>query len=219
MAGKPQRPRRRKSPLSARRGRKKCFFQSRGRRGRASRSEPLGRYPSRGERLARCPALHAVGKGKLALCGAPHLLVTGALAITSLRREMSMRIALSPKVALLALTVFPSHHARADSGESGAAYLSGCKSVIAGDSRPGVRAIDTGRCLGSIAAIMALGKELPGSARFCSPPHASVLQGAMIAVQYLEGTPQAIHERFVVLVIDAFRTAWPCKKSGQPGQR
>jgi hypothetical protein len=43
------------------------------------------------------------------------------------------------------------------------------------------------------------------------PAEAAVTQGVRVVVAYIEARPSRMHESFYVLVLEALRTAWPCR--------
>ena len=89
------------------------------------------------------------------------------------------------------------------------AVMPGCRAVIAQDKRD---PFGIGRCVGLVEATMSLGSSLGGGLAFCFPEGVSSAQGVRIVVQYIEGRPARMQENFVLLAVEAFRAAWPCKR-------
>jgi hypothetical protein len=89
------------------------------------------------------------------------------------------------------------------------AVMPGCRAVISQDKRD---PFGIGRCVGLVEATMSLGSSLGGGLAFCFPEGVSSAQGVRIVVQYIEGRPARMQDNFVLLAVEAFRAAWPCKR-------
>ena len=90
---------------------------------------------------------------------------------------------------------------------SGNAFLPYCQAVLAqrGTSVAGV-------CLGYVAAASIYGRYMPEQLRNCVPPELPTGQKIRVVVKYLEDHPTRLHEPFGVLVMQALRAGWPCKR-------
>jgi len=65
-----------------------------------------------------------------------------------------------------------------------------------------------GLCAGIITTIVYFGRNHFG---ICFPWRANVGQAARVVVQYIDGRPARMHERFDELAIEALKSGWPCK--------
>jgi hypothetical protein len=90
-------------------------------------------------------------------------------------------------------------------GESANYRMQGCRSFAKQDNDSRY-AFAGGLCSGMIEALMGVAPVL----RFCPPPGATVGQGALVVVQYLDTRPARLNEDFEALAIEALRSAWSC---------
>jgi hypothetical protein len=68
-----------------------------------------------------------------------------------------------------------------------------------------------GLCQGTIQTVMGLGSAFHGPARFCRPDESSIFQGILVTLRYADQHPERLHIPFSVMVVEAFREAWPCE--------
>jgi hypothetical protein len=47
---------------------------------------------------------------------------------------------------------------------------------------------------------------------FCVPDRSTVGQAVRVIVAYVDQRPERMHEHFEVLVLEALRRAWPCRR-------
>jgi hypothetical protein len=47
---------------------------------------------------------------------------------------------------------------------------------------------------------------------FCPPKGGTDGQAIAVVVKYIEARPERMHEQFGVFALEAFITAWPCKR-------
>lgn len=71
--------------------------------------------------------------------------------------------------------------------------------------------ITAGLCQGVVDAFLLAGSRLAPEYRYCVPQRANLGQGVRVVIKYLEANPERLHEDFRILVMDAFKSAWPCK--------
>ena len=88
------------------------------------------------------------------------------------------------------------------------ATMPGCRNYVQNDGRPrsAQDAFDQGICLGIVKAIVVT------DANMCPPASAVLAQAMRVVTQYIDSRPARLHEDFIVLTIEALRTAWPCKR-------
>jgi ATP-dependent DNA ligase len=70
-----------------------------------------------------------------------------------------------------------------------------------------------GHCAGVIEALMVTSRLYSDGTKFCSPENASTSQGPKVLVKFLDEHPQALNEQAIILVLMAFKVAWPCSKA------
>ena len=62
----------------------------------------------------------------------------------------------------------------------------------------------SGLCMGLVAGANYV------DAKSCAPENATNSQLMHVVLAYIEVRPQRMHEEFMKLVVEAFRSAWPC---------
>lgn len=99
---------------------------------------------------------------------------------------------------------------------SGADMLEPCRSLLI-PTPPGkvstpYESVLAGRCVGTIAALAAIGPLLPEARRHCAPPEvATEKRGATdVVVAYMVRRRDRLQERFVDVVLAALADKWPC---------
>jgi hypothetical protein len=70
---------------------------------------------------------------------------------------------------------------------------------------------DKGLCVGTILGLRFLSNSLLPQHSSCWPETATGEQAIRVALAYIEGRPERMHEDFRRLVIEAWHEAWPCK--------
>jgi hypothetical protein len=93
-------------------------------------------------------------------------------------------------------------------------YLAGCKSVATAESNKTYSVGDAfkgGWCAGVLYGVLIENNFVEGNVHFCPPQGVEVGQMAKIAVKYIDGIPQRQNEPIILLAIEAFLLAWPCK--------
>jgi hypothetical protein len=110
-----------------------------------------------------------------------------------------------------------SQPSRAEDLVSGNDFLPACKAELNGpaDSTAHVTAHvhDAGICNGVIKGLMTVADVLPPSLRFCIPDGMTIGPAIGVTVAYLEAKPERRNESFVLLALEAFAQAWPCKRA------
>jgi Rap1a immunity proteins len=86
--------------------------------------------------------------------------------------------------------------------------LPGCRSFVDGKV-----STDLGFKAGVCAGVVGTFRDLGGAAvpPYCIPDAVVTGQAVRVVVTFIERNPARMHESFSVLVLDAFRSAWPCK--------
>jgi hypothetical protein len=86
--------------------------------------------------------------------------------------------------------------------------MPGCRLMIqpGGNSQGRTDAFDKGVCTGALIATSDNGSDI------CPPNGANLTQAIRIVVQYIDGRPSRLHEKFSPLAAEALRSAWPCKR-------
>jgi hypothetical protein len=98
-------------------------------------------------------------------------------------------------------------------------YLPGCKVLI--DFIEGVskahsledsdEPVAAGMCVGLMKGLVFAQTVAQREKVYCVPPSASTVQVAHVFVEYLEAHPERLHEDALMLVLEAFKNAWPCR--------
>lgn len=113
-------------------------------------------------------------------------------------------------VIALAFFAFPVQGAEVP--YSGAELQSPCSALasgaVVGDKNTAAYA---GICAGIVHVLMVTGAHFQEKMRSCAPGAANVVQGAKVLSAYLSRHPERLHQPVVILAIDAFREAWPCR--------
>lgn len=115
--------------------------------------------------------------------------------------------------ALTVLVGLTAPQARAANEQTGNDILESCRKM--GNLTPPKainEALYIGDCAGMSRTLVSIGSHLQPSMRFCMPGAATFQQAAKVFVAYMDANPQRLHELSLILAIDAFRAAWPCKK-------
>jgi hypothetical protein len=97
---------------------------------------------------------------------------------------------------------------------TGASLYAGCTSV--GDEsapRTTLTFIKQATCMGFIAAMMGVQVKLLPAERYCIPDDVTVTQATLVFAKFLKDHPGRRDEPVTGLVIDAFRSKWPCPNS------
>lgn len=68
-----------------------------------------------------------------------------------------------------------------------------------------------GICAGAVSTLMSLGPLLREQSRFCPPSGATVGQGVLVVSRYFDGNPEALHGDATTLMLQGFRSVWPCR--------
>jgi hypothetical protein len=108
--------------------------------------------------------------------------------------------------------------------ESANELLSACERFLGGVRLHGdqfsIQNNDTSayQCWGYIMAFQELSAIVDEGAkdtitRACPPPVSTGIQMVRVFVSYAQKHPEMLHERAGIMVLDAFRTAFPCPKS------
>ena len=120
-------------------------------------------------------------------------------------------------VAMAALFLVASClHSQPSSAEdlvSGNDFLPACKAELNGAAGNVARVHDAGICNGVIKGLMTVADVLPPSLRFCIPDGMTIGPAIGVTVAYLEAKPERRNESFVLLALEAFAQAWPCKRA------
>jgi hypothetical protein len=95
---------------------------------------------------------------------------------------------------------------------SGNSMEPGCRLVTGDQPWSGeVKALDAGKCVGVVATLLAVSRDLQPYAAFCQPQGVTVSQGIKVLLKYLDEHPDQLNEPMMYLAISAFREAWPCQ--------
>jgi hypothetical protein len=86
--------------------------------------------------------------------------------------------------------------------------MPGCRSLI-NTHKDGAELFKKGLCSGLIVGATAVGHV---TKVLCAPNEATVIQLTRVVVQFIDARPKRHHEDFMVLSLEALRTAWPCKR-------
>ena len=89
---------------------------------------------------------------------------------------------------------------------SGNAYLPACREFANGVNTG--QGYMRGSCSGRVMAIFDVSRAL----EICAPDGVSGGQAVSVVVQYLDRNPARWHESITLLIIEAMRDAWPCKR-------
>lgn len=87
--------------------------------------------------------------------------------------------------------------------------LSACRDLTL-DGDP-TNSFVVGYCAGEISVVTVTARQLPQKVRSCPPLTAPLSQRAKVVVSYLDRNPARLHESFIILAMEAFAEAWPCK--------
>lgn len=99
--------------------------------------------------------------------------------------------------------------------------LRSCKAMLAAADNPrtstGVSELELGQCIGLTEGVrntmLALNPSLSPDMQTCLPATGIQNgQGIRIVIQYLEANPRLLNEDSSLLVVLAYKTAYPCKK-------
>jgi hypothetical protein len=63
------------------------------------------------------------------------------------------------------------------------------------------------------AELMTISDVLPPTLRFCIPDGMTIAPAIGMTMAYLEAKPERRNESFVLLALEAFAQAWPCKRA------
>jgi hypothetical protein len=113
---------------------------------------------------------------------------------------------ISRRLAMALLATCLAGPAAAQTLLTGSYYIEHCRNALAETGT-----YIAGTCTGMILGILFVGRNLPLSARLCTPPDSTNKQALRVVVSFLDANPHRLHEPFGDLVIDALRTAWPCR--------
>jgi hypothetical protein len=69
-----------------------------------------------------------------------------------------------------------------------------------------------GVCMGTVGALVFFSQDLFPVYRFCPPDAANYGQALRVVVAYMQRNPGRLHLDFQLLVIEALREAWPCRR-------
>jgi hypothetical protein len=87
----------------------------------------------------------------------------------------------------------------------------GCKAFVE-NRATSTRLVNTaGFCAGVVHGLAYVGEILPPEYQSCVPSTSTARQLARVIISYIEARPERMHEDFRMLVLQAFRNAWPCK--------
>jgi hypothetical protein len=106
-----------------------------------------------------------------------------------------------------------SQQSRAEDLVSGNDFLPACKTELNGPADNIGHVHDAGICNGVIKGLMTVADVLPPTLRFCIPDGMTIAPAIGVTVAYLEAKPERRNESFVLLALEAFADAWPCKKA------
>jgi hypothetical protein len=88
-------------------------------------------------------------------------------------------------------------------------FLPACKAAV--NREPG-KLFAAGACYGLIKGISEVaGLIAPQNKAYCLPPGVTYEQVGRVFVAYLETHPARLHEDAVVLAVESFKNAWPCR--------
>jgi len=96
---------------------------------------------------------------------------------------------------------------------SGTDFLPACKAELNGPTDSAAHIHDAGICNGVIKGLMTISDVLPPTLRFCIPDGMTIAPAIGVTVAYLEAKPERRNESFVLLALEAFAQAWPCKRA------
>lgn len=108
---------------------------------------------------------------------------------------------------LLLAGSFQPVQAQAEYEWSGNAFLPYCQAALAQRETSGA-----GICAGIVIAASSYGPYMREPLRNCVPSELPTGQKIRVVVKYLEDRPTRLHESFSVLVLEALRAGWPCKR-------
>jgi hypothetical protein len=69
-----------------------------------------------------------------------------------------------------------------------------------------------GVCMGTVGALVFFSQDLFPAYRFCPPNGGTYGQALRVVVAYMQRNPGRLHLDFQLLVIEALREAWPCRR-------
>ena|SRR6202035_4389265 len=90
----------------------------------------------------------------------------------------------------------------------GPEVMPACRAVLA---KSNDQLVVQGVCIGQVRAFMQIQPIMEPNVRSCPPAEVTTEQAIGVVIQYVDEHPNMINERFVTIVILAFRAAWPCK--------
>src|SRR5262245_40957951 len=128
--------------------------------------------------------------------------------MTDKRRNATAALALGLLAAALPQNADAQQHMTAND------LVPPCKDVIVSAETQAMKfntAWQQGICVGIIAGLSAVGKDLPPGASWCGRQNVTIEQMVRVVVAYIERRPQRMHEDFRQLAVEAFHEAWPCK--------
>jgi hypothetical protein len=82
--------------------------------------------------------------------------------------------------------------------------LPGCAAVIEGKS---LSTFAAGRCIGIVE-----GLEVGNFTNYCPSTDVTIRQRLKVVKSYIETRPEQMNKAFVVLAVQAFEAAWPCRR-------
>jgi hypothetical protein len=106
-----------------------------------------------------------------------------------------------------------SQESNAEDLVSGKDFLPACQAELNGPAGSIAHVHDAGICNGVIKGLMTVADVLPPSLRFCIPDGMTIAPAIGVTVTYLEAKPERLNESFVLLALEAFAQAWPCKRA------
>jgi hypothetical protein len=111
---------------------------------------------------------------------------------------------------VLGLTLFAAQPALSQSEDhiSGNFFLPHCRAFIA-NRTPNVDLLE-GYCAGVVFGMASIGDLYAPELKHCIPLGVKVGQEVMVVIQYLDANPAMLHLDFRLLVLMAFKAAWPC---------
>jgi hypothetical protein len=68
-----------------------------------------------------------------------------------------------------------------------------------------------GQCMSAVCAMIAAGAFLTPDYRYWVPQGVNIGQGTRVVIQFLDANPNMLHYDFRLLLLMAFKVAWPCK--------
>jgi hypothetical protein len=116
-------------------------------------------------------------------------------------------------VFVVALCLWSSLGDAADDMNSGSDFLPACKTELNGPADSLAHVHNAGICYGVIEALITVEDVLPPALRFCVTDGTTTGKALRVAVAYLESKPDRRNESFVLLSLEAFAQAWPCKQA------